>query len=78
MPTPMRKTVKRNKHFVLDETKIHRAQKLLGATTETETIERALDALIGEYERAAAALKAHERLLKGEGTIRDVFGNLEA
>jgi hypothetical protein len=50
---------------------------LLGTTTETETIERALDALIDEQERSAAALKAYERLLKGEGSIRDVFGNLE-
>jgi ribosomal 50S subunit-associated protein YjgA (DUF615 family) len=78
MPTPSRKSVKRNKHFVLDETKINRAQKILGAHTETETIERALDALIGEHERATAALKAHERLLTGDGAIRDVFGNLEA
>jgi hypothetical protein len=78
MPRPLKSAARRNKHFVLDEAKIHRAQKLLGATTETETIERALDALIGEHERTTAAWKAHDRLLKGEGSIRDVFGNLEA
>jgi hypothetical protein len=42
-----------------------------------ETSQRSLDALINKHERAAAALKTHERLLKGDAAIRDVFGNLE-
>ena len=41
----------KHKHYILDEAKIKRAQKLLGTATETETIEQALDELIAEYER---------------------------
>ena len=36
----------RHKHFVLNEALIRRAQKLLGARTETETIEQALEEVI--------------------------------
>jgi hypothetical protein len=40
---------KTRKQFILDPSKIKRAQRLLKAKTETETIERALDdLLIGE------------------------------
>jgi hypothetical protein len=42
MPTPKNRTS--HKHFQLDSVKIRRAQKALRAKTETETIERALDA----------------------------------
>jgi hypothetical protein len=50
----------RHKHLKLDQTKIDRAKKLLGAKTEQEqeTIERALDLVLGE-ERI---LKAHRRV----------------
>jgi hypothetical protein len=48
----------RHKHLKLDQSKIDRAKKLLGAKTEQETIERALDLVLGE-ERI---LKAHRRL----------------
>ena len=54
----------KHKHYILDEAKIKRAQKLLGTTTETETIERALDEVIAEHERNARARRAHERFLK--------------
>jgi hypothetical protein len=40
-----------HKHFQLDNVKIRRAQKVLGAKTETETIELALDAVIAEHNR---------------------------
>lgn len=40
---------KARKQFILDPSKIKKAQKLLKAKTETETIERALDdLLVGE------------------------------
>jgi len=65
----------RHKHYVLDEAKIRRAQKLIG--TETETIERALEEVITERERVRAAWQAHERLLKSGVQIRDVYGVLE-
>jgi hypothetical protein len=37
---------RKRKHFVLDKVKLKRAQECLGARTESETIERALDAVI--------------------------------
>jgi hypothetical protein len=67
----------RHKHFVLDEAKIRRAQKLLGTRTETETIERALEEVITERERIRAAWRAHERFLKSGVEIRDIYGLLE-
>jgi hypothetical protein len=47
MPTAQRT----HKHFQLDSDKIKRVQKALRAKTATETIERALDLVIAEYER---------------------------
>lgn len=71
----------KHKHYILDETKIKRAQQLLGTTTETETIERALEELISERERNERAWQAHERFLraatKEKLEIRDVYGVLE-
>jgi Arc/MetJ family transcription regulator len=67
----------KHKHYVLDEAKIQRAQKLLGTKTETETIERALEEVITERERNRAAWQAHERFLKSDVQIRDVYGVLE-
>ena len=49
MGTPRAAVV--HKHFRLDATKLKRAQKLLNAPTETETVERALDLAIAEEER---------------------------
>ena len=63
---------------VLDPTKIKRAKRVLGTTTETETIERALDEILEEDRRNRAAWTAHERFLKSGAKIDDVFGNLES
>lgn len=75
-------TQAKHKHYILDEARIKRAQKLLGTATETETIERALDEVIAEYERRAWAEQAHKRFLKAavqeKIEIRDVYGVLEA
>jgi len=38
----------KHKHLKLDQSKIDRAKKLLGVKTEQETIERALDLVLGE------------------------------
>jgi hypothetical protein len=64
------------KHYALDPTKIKRAQKLLGAPTEVEAIEQALDEVISERERNRQVWKATERLLKSGVQIEDVFGRL--
>jgi len=49
----------------------------IGAKTETETIERALEEVIIERERIRADWQTHERILKGAIQIRDVYGALE-
>ena len=59
----------RDKHLKLEQTKLDRARRLIGAKTERETVERALDALLGE----APILRAHRRL-KGVGGFVDIFG----
>jgi hypothetical protein len=73
---------RRNKHLILDQAKLKRAQKVLGAKTETEAIERALDSVIDEDERNRRAWSAQDRFLKAaarEGLqIHDAFGRLEA
>jgi hypothetical protein len=65
-----------HKHFRLDSLKLKRAQKLLNAKTETETIERALDLLISEHERDRLVAEANGKFLKSGVVIRDVFGVL--
>ncbi|MGD0826246.1 MAG: hypothetical protein ABR908_16810 [Terriglobales bacterium] len=66
-----------HKHFQLDSVKIKRAQKVLGAKTETETIDRALDFTITEHDRNRLAWEANERFLRSGGEIKDVFGKLD-
>lgn len=58
----------RHKHLKIEQTKLDRARRLLGAKTEQETVERALDVLLGEE----AILRAHRRV-KGVGGFVDVF-----
>ena len=65
-----------HKHFRLDSGKIRRAQKVLQAKTETEAIERALDAVIAEDQRNRLAVEANERFIQSGITIKDVFGKL--
>jgi hypothetical protein len=70
------KTRIRHKHFRLDSNKISRAQKLLRADTETETIERALDLVLSEHRRNQLAWEANERFLESGIEIKDVYGNV--
>ena len=73
----MATTKKRShKHFQLDAVKLKRAQKVLRAKTETETIERALDFAIAESQRNRLALDATERFLTSGVEIKDVYGTL--
>jgi hypothetical protein len=65
-----------HKHFQLDAVKIRRAQKVLRAKTETETIERALDAVIAEHKHDQLATEANEHFVKSGIEVRDVFGKL--
>jgi hypothetical protein len=63
------------KHFRLDVSKLKRAQKLLAAATETETIERALDLVIEKGERnrlvAEVNLRAYRDLRSVSLSSRD-------
>jgi ribosomal protein S4 len=65
-----------HKHFRLDPAKIKRAQRLLKAGTETETIDRALDVVISEHERNRLAWEANERFIRSGIKIKDVYGRL--
>jgi uncharacterized protein YggL (DUF469 family) len=57
---------------------IKRAQKALGAGTETEAIERALDRVISEHERNRLTMEAHERFVTSGIVVKDVYGTLES
>ena len=65
-----------HRHFKLDSRKICRAQKVLRAKTETETIERALDAILAEHKRNQLVAAAIERFVTSGTTVKDVFGKL--
>ena len=71
---------RRNKHLVLDQMKLRKAQKILGAESEGETIRRALDFIIDEDEWRRRAWAAHDRFMRAalrEGLlIYDAFGRL--
>ena len=58
----------RDKHMKLDQTKIDRARRLLGTTTEQATIELALDLALAE-EPILRSL----RRTRGVGGFEDVF-----
>ncbi|MGH7319374.1 MAG: hypothetical protein ACRELA_07075, partial [Candidatus Rokuibacteriota bacterium] len=60
--------VVRHKHVQLDQRKLERARRALGARTETETLERALDLVLAEADIDAALRRA-----RGTGGIRRVF-----
>jgi hypothetical protein len=63
------------KHFRLDAVKLKRAQKVLGAPTESETVERALDLVIGEHARNRLVAVANQKFVKSGVIIRDIFGD---
>ena len=67
----------RHKHLRLDQGKIERAQRLLGARTETETVERALEEVIAERERNRRAWAAQEKLLQSGIEVEDVYRALD-
>jgi hypothetical protein len=64
------------KNFRLDPAQIARAKQALAATTETETIVRALDYVIIEADRNRVTAEANKRFLKSGIRIRDAFGSL--
>ena len=70
-------SARKNKHLILDQVKLKKTQKVLGAKTETETIERALEQVISEAEKDRRAWAATEKLNKSGIQIKDVFGRID-
>ncbi len=72
---------RKNKHFILNQVRLKKAQSVLGTKTETETIEIALERIITEAEKDMKAWAAQDRFIKDvakEGLVfEDVFGHLE-
>lgn len=58
----------RHKHVQLDQRKLDRARRALGARTETETLDRALDLVVRE-----ADIDRVLRTVRGKGKLRVVF-----
>ena len=67
-----------HKHYRLSGEKIRAAQRILGARTQTEAIERALDELIAEHRRRRIVERAQDRFLRSGITLQDTYGKLEA
>ena len=72
MTRSARKPVLRRKNLILDQGKIDKAKKALGAATETETITRALDA-VTELARFRSEVDAGLVELLGRGGVEDHF-----
>ncbi len=81
MSTTAKTQTKKGKHFILDQTRIKQAQKILRARTETETVERAIDRVISDDEATRITWAAIDEFIevgRKEGlVIEDVFGRLE-
>jgi hypothetical protein len=64
----MPKEVRVRKNLRLSQAKLDRARRLLGTTTETETVEQALD-LVAFRDEAVEGVRS----MGGTKSIRDVF-----
>jgi hypothetical protein len=58
----------RHKHVRIDQAKLDRAKKVLDASTDTETLDRALTLVVTEAE-----IDATLRSVGGKGRLRKVF-----
>jgi hypothetical protein len=58
-----------HKHLKLDQAKIDRAKRHLGARTEQETIERALDHLLADADIVEVLAS-----VRGVGGVEDAYG----
>lgn len=81
MPTTIRENGRKNKHFILDQARLSRAQAVLGTRTETDTIEKALERVISEDKINRQLWDAQEEfvrsMIESGSQIEDVFGRLE-
>jgi hypothetical protein len=58
----------RHKHIRIDQLKLDKARKVLAATTETETLDRALSLVVSE-----ADIDAVLRRAAGKGKLKKLF-----
>jgi hypothetical protein len=61
-------SVLRHKHVRIDQSKLDRAKKVLGARTDTEALDRALTLVVTEAE-----IDATLRSVGGKGRLKKVF-----
>ena len=64
----MKGTAPRHKHVQLDQAKLNRAKRILGAKTETEALDRALNLVVSE-----ADVDKTLRKVRGKGRLQKVF-----
>ncbi len=67
----MRPMTKVRKQFILDQDKIRKVKSLLGAKTDTQAIDQAM-----EYLLANSQIEKVLRQIKGKGKIRDIYGRV--
>ena len=61
-------TAFRHKHVRIDQRKLDEARRVLGAQTETETLDRALAVVVAE-----ARIDSALRRVRGRGKLKKVF-----
>ena len=66
---PMNSSNKVRKQFILDPAKINRVKNLVGAKTETEAIDKAMDVVIFNNNQIQKVLQA----VRGKGKIHDIY-----
>ena len=65
--------MKAHKHLLLDQKKLDRARKYLGAKTESQAVQEALERVVEGAEAEAAIIKALDKVA-GVGGLVDVNG----
>ncbi len=67
----MRPMTKVRKQFILDQDKIRKVKSLLGAKTDTQAIDQAM-----EYLLTNSQIEKVLRQIQGKGKIRDIYGRV--
>lgn len=64
----MKSSVRRHKHFRLNQAKLDRLRTSIGARSETEALEKAMDLILVEEE-----IKMVLRRIKGKGRLKSIY-----
>ncbi len=64
----MKSSVRRHKHFRLNQAKLDRLRTSMGARSETEALEKAMDLILVEEE-----IKMVLRRIKGKGRLKSIY-----